>query len=84
MRKLGAAALAAILFTSSAFAASGANLAPGKPAGVSKAQTGGNVAMIVFGTAAFGLLAALASGGGSGSGGGFNNNSGVSASTATL
>jgi hypothetical protein len=84
MRNLCAVVLAAALVTSSAFAASSPGLlAPGKPAGVTQAQSGSQVAMIVAGTAAFAMIAALVSGSGSGASGGSNNTGGGGGGTTT-
>ena len=85
MRNLCAVVLAAALVTSSAFAASNIDgpLAPGKPAGVAQAQSGSQVALIVAGTAAFAMIAALVSGGGSGASGGSNTTGGGSGTTTT-
>jgi hypothetical protein len=75
MRNLCAVVLAAVLVTTSAFAASSADgvLAPGKPAGVQQAQSGSTVAAILGGTALLGMLAALISGSGYGAAGGNQN-----------
>jgi hypothetical protein len=80
MRNLCAVVLAAALVTSSAFAASNTGLlGPGKPAGVQKAQASdSNIALIVAGTAAFAMIAALVSGSGSGAAGGSNTTGGSS------
>jgi hypothetical protein len=85
MRNLCAVVLAAALVTSSAFAASNTVglLAPGKPAGVQKAQSGSQVALIVAGTAAFAMIAALVSGSGSGASGGSNTTGGGTGGTTT-
>jgi hypothetical protein len=84
MRNLCAVVLAAALVTSSAFAASNIGpLAPGKPAGVAQAQSGSQVALIVAGTAAFAMIAALVSGGGSGASGGSNTTGGGGGTTTT-
>lgn len=65
MRTFGAALLATALVASTAFAAP---LAPGKPAGVKKAQAGDtSTVMIVAGVAVVGLgIGLVASGNGSG------------------
>lgn len=83
MRKFLAAAIAAAVISSTSFAVAGdlGALAPGKPAGVQKAQTGNEVVVIVVGIGALGMLAALAGGGGGSGGGGSNNN--ASAPTGT-
>jgi hypothetical protein len=80
MRNLCAVVLAAALVTSSAFAASNTGLlGPGKPAGVQKAQASdSSIALIVAGTAAFAMIAALVSGSGSGAAGGSNTTGGSS------
>ena len=86
MRNLCAVFLAAALVSTSAYAGSSTTgpLAPGKPAGVSEAQSGSTVAAIVAGTAAFAMVLALVSGGGGGGGGGTTNNSnGTSGGTTT-
>ena len=79
MRNLCAVVLAAALVTSSAFAASNTGLlGPGKPAGVQKAQASdSSIALIVAGTAAFAMIAALVSGSGSGAAGGSTNANGT-------
>jgi hypothetical protein len=78
MRNLCATVLAALLVTTSAFAASSNDgpLAPGKPAGVQAAQSGSTVALIIGGTAAFAMLAAMVGGSGGGGTGGSNNPNG--------
>jgi hypothetical protein len=64
MRTLGAAILATVLFASSSFAAD-APLAPGKPAGVQKAQMEGTTTMWALGLAfVAGGIALAASGNG--------------------
>lgn len=85
MRNLCAVVLAAALVTSSAFAASNTGLlGPGKPAGVQKAQASdSNIALIIAGTAAFAMIAALASGSGSGASGGSTNSNGTGGGTTT-
>jgi Spy/CpxP family protein refolding chaperone len=85
MRNLCAVVMAAALVTSSAFAASNSDglLAPGKPAGIQHAQSGSTVAMIVAGTAAFAMIAALVSGSGSGAAGGSNTTGGNTGGTTT-
>ena len=86
MRNLCAAFLVAALVTSSAYAASSNEgaLAPGKPAGVTSAQSSSTVAAILAGTAAFAMILALASGSGGGSGGNSNsNNNGTGGGTTT-
>ena len=65
MRIFGAAILAASLLVTNAFAAE--TLPAGKPAGVKKAQEGGNALLIVTGIGVAGLgigLAASSNGGG--------------------
>jgi len=67
MRIIGAAILASSLIVSSAFAATNAAapLAPGKPAGVKKAQAADNTLLIVLGLGVVaGGVALVASGGG--------------------
>ena len=67
MRIIGAAILASSLVISSAFAATNAAspLAPGKPAGVKKAQAADNTMLIVLGLGVVaGGIALVASGGG--------------------
>ena len=52
MRTFAAICLASVLVASSAYAAGNEPaLAPGKPAGVSKAQTGGNGLLLIAGVA---------------------------------
>lgn len=63
MRTFGAALLASTLLASSAFAATDAPLAPGKPAGVKKAAMEGNAMMWGFGLAVVAGGAALAASG---------------------
>ena len=70
MRIIGAAILASSLIVSSAFAATNAAapLAPGKPAGVKKAQSADNTMLMVLGLGVVaGGIALVASGGGNGS-----------------
>jgi len=70
MRIIGAAILASSLIVSSAFAATNAAapLAPGKPAGVKKAQAADNTMLMVLGLGVVaGGIALVASGGGNGS-----------------
>ena len=70
MRIIGAAILASSLIVSSAFAATNAAapLAPGKPAGVKKAQAADNTMLMVLGLGVVaGGIALVASGGGKGS-----------------
>ena len=70
MRIIGAAILASSLIVSSAFAATNAvaPLAPGKPAGVKKAQAADNTMLMVLGLGVVaGGIALVASGGGNGS-----------------
>lgn len=67
MRIIGAAILASSLIVSSAFAATNAAvpLAPGKPAGVKKAQAADNTMLMVLGLGVVaGGIALVASGGG--------------------
>ena len=67
MRIIGAAILASSLVISSAFAATNAAapLAPGKPAGVKKAQAADNTMLMVLGLGVVaGGIALVASGGG--------------------
>jgi len=69
MRVIGAAVLASSLIVSSAFAATNAAapLAPGKPAGVKKAQAADNTMLMVLGLGVVaGGIALVASGGGNG------------------
>ena len=70
MRTIGAAVLASSLIVSSAFAATNAAapLAPGKPAGVKKAQAADNTMLMVLGLGVVaGGIALVASGNGNGS-----------------
>ena len=70
MRIIGAAILASSLIVSSAFAATNAAapLAPGKPAGVKKAQAADNTMLMVLGLGVVaGGIALVASGNGNGS-----------------
>jgi hypothetical protein len=75
MRTIGAAILASSLVVSSAFAATdapakntAAPLAPGKPAGVKKAQAADNTLLLVLGLGVVaGGIALVASGNGNGS-----------------
>lgn len=70
MRIIGAAILASSLIVSSAFAATNAAapLAPGKPAGVKKAQAADNTMLMVLGLGVVaGGIALVASGSGNGS-----------------
>jgi hypothetical protein len=70
MRIIGAAILASSLIVSSAFAATNAAapLAPGKPAGVKKAQAADNTMLMVLGLGIVaGGIALVASGNGNGS-----------------
>lgn len=70
MRTIGAAILASSLIVSSAFAATNAAapLAPGKPAGVKKAQAADNTMLMVLGLGVVaGGIALVASGNGNGS-----------------
>ena len=60
MRNFAAAILATTFFVTNAVAATPASLAPGKPAGVHKAQMEGNTALIIGGLALAGLGVALA------------------------